>query len=219
MRKTLTVRKDFNSGEIGFAFDDMKINDDLFMVSTDPILLAHDYCEHVNGIGQIGTIHDELEALGGIYFVRGWDGMLRRDRQGMWSFEENIAADISRMYGETGYVPFIELRMQKSRRHDYDEEFKECCAIAKATIVSERDRYGDEYDEKKLNSYLAQTLLRMRIGYRKANKRYKGDRMAAVNLFWNIYRAFERERPEYEGQRYELIVTGQNARVDEIYEY
>lgn len=70
--------------------------DGMAVERTDGVLIAHDLLEHQNGLSEIGTVWDELEALGGIWQVRGRTGdMFVRN---IHTPQVNIASDITRMF-------------------------------------------------------------------------------------------------------------------------
>jgi len=206
----LTVKTDIQSGELGLCFDSLVINPDLFMVTSDPIQIAHDYCEHVNGIAAIGSIHDELEALGGIQFVRGYNEVLRRDNVGSYySFDQNLATDISRMWCERSYIDF---NSWTGERADMDTN-----VICEARLSMLQEYEGMVYSEYR--DYLQSAAAYMALGYEKANKRYESQGQAN-DLFWAMYEAIERLHIDYKGQQFQMHVNEAEARVfvDEYYE-
>ena len=201
----LLVATDHMTGLLGLCFESLVINEDLYMVSPDPIQIAHDYCEHVNGIDQIGSIHDELEALGGIMFVRGYNEILRRDNVGIfYNFDQNIAADIVRMYGEreiTDFTPCDKSDWAKADGIIYE---------ARKGIIEEYWSSGIDYREYR--AYIDSCAAYMEQGYNKAEQRYP-SRMVANDLFWAMFEAVETIECDYEGQRFELSIDEAKARV------
>lgn len=227
---TLTARIDGATGELGYVLDDIPRNDDLFMVATDGLTIAHDIIEHVNGLRNIGTIHDEMEALGGIWFVRGQFGALRRDSIGSaFSTEENLAADLSRMWVEW-HNEVAEFRPYRGKplrlRGDYIDEVLEVGQTishhARKNIRAEEEFLHDEepLDEQAVADYLASARHYFLTGYRKARRRYGGDAHRAYGTFWNIADALDRwvKRAEYEGQRLRLGYSYARATVQELYD-
>lgn len=206
----LTVKEDIHSGELGLCFDSLVINPDLYMVSADPIQIAHDYCEHVNGIPAIGSIHDEFEALGGIQYVRGYNEVLRRDGVGSYySFDQNIASDIVRMWSERGYVDFVSWTGEPA---DMDTNI---IYEARLGMLKEyEDMVYSEYRE-----YLQSAAAYMEQGYSKASQRYESQGQAN-DLFWAMCEAVERLHIDYEGQQFKMQVNEAEALVfvDEYYE-
>lgn len=221
--KILIAKKCPQSGELGYIFKALPFNPDLFMVSNDPLLIAHDLLEHPNGLKNIGTIHDELMALGGIYFIRGYDGRLRRDRIGsVYSFEENISSDIVRMFGELTFVDFKPYT-KRTMSTVPDEKFKEVISLTRGELVKEYDKdiFKSVHDRgTNTNIYLKSALAYMRLGYRKTARRFNNDACYANNLFWEIT---DKLAPyfkyvDYEGQQLKLSVDGNKVYVDEYYE-
>jgi len=205
----LTVKTDIQTGELGLCFASLVINPDLYMVTSDPIQIAHDYCEHVNGIPAIGSIHDELEALGGIQYVRGYNEVLRRDSAGsMYSFDQNLASDISRMWGERGYIDFVSWTGEPA---DLDTNI-----IYEARLSMLQEYEGMIYSEYR--DYLQSAAAYMAQGYEKASQRYESQGQAN-DLFWAMYEAVEHLPIECEGQQFQMHVNETEARVfvDEYY--
>ena len=89
----MTVKTDHNSGELAYFFGEHPN----MRSSMDGIhsgqLAAHDLLEHVNGLDSIGSIDDELEALSGVWYVRGQSGRINN----YYSAEENIASDVTNL--------------------------------------------------------------------------------------------------------------------------
>ena len=63
----LQVAEDQLSGELGLKIKGMRATEGMAMGSG--LLVAHDLLEHQNGLRAIGSVGDELEALGGIWHV------------------------------------------------------------------------------------------------------------------------------------------------------
>lgn len=165
------------------------------MADRDGSLIAHDLLEHQNGLHNIGTVWDELEALGAIWQVRGRHGDLLTDgaRRSIHSPEVHVAADITRMADEG-----LWLSIPRTKRCDYDEDFYAICQIAKKDIIAEYDfRHVD------IDHYLAACFGHMRRGFRKAQRRF-GTGYNGANLFQAILRAVEQCRPEFVGQEFIL---------------
>lgn len=193
--------------------------------ATEGLLIAHDLIEHVNGLTAIGSIDDELEALGGIWYVRGSHGELNRNGTGSYySIEENIASDVVRMFRDHvdggQYVDYSKRRVsQPVSADDYLQTILEC---ADKTYLSEFNSDPDERVQAReaWPAYRKVALARMRRGYAKARRRYeKRGRFAANNLFWHIAEAVEPHcKPDYAGQRFKLSYNKNGCRCEEIYE-
>ena len=211
LMEILTVKEDMQTGELGLCFDSLVINPDLFMVTTDPIQIAHDYCEHVNGIKAIGSIHDEFEALGGIQFVRGYNEVLRRDSTGSYySFDQNLASDIVRMWTERGYIDF---QPWTGEAADMDTNV---IYEARLGMLKEYERSEMVYSEYR--EYLHSAAAYMALGYEKASQRYESQGQAN-DLFWAMCEAVERLHIDYQGQQFQMHINEAEARVsvDEYY--
>jgi hypothetical protein len=188
------------------------------------LIIAHDIMEHVNGLSEIGTIDDELEALGAIWYIRGQHSDISRDGSGSaYTAEENIASDVVRMYRDhvcgDAYVDFHS--KLRTRVCDADEALNTILDYA-------ADSYKGEFSDSELYEavklwpqYRSVCLHRMRTGYRKAyNKWEPKGRFAANSQFWAIAEAVDpyAKRPEYEGMRYKLNYGKGEARCTEDYQ-
>ena len=218
--RLVTVSDEFDN-KPGFALATAKHWADGFMADREGVLIAHDVLEHVNGPAQIGSVWDELEALGAIWQVRARHGDLFTGRNyGVRSMAENIAADLTRMFAEFAADPFHGPGSAKAgtRPHDYDSEFMECITIARNEIPREFDSPNDI--TRQLEPYLALALRRMRIGFRKAEKRY-GTGFQASNQFVAIREAIAdaQKQIDFEGQEFRLRYGHGEAIVTPIYSY
>lgn len=190
-----------------------------FMADRGDILLAHDIVEHQNGVRNIGPIWDELEALGGIWHARGRWGDLGVSSN--YSPAENIASDIVRMARDLSFMSFREqsamgFRPPATHTHDHDDDFREIIEIARGQIPGELDSdYPLDVDK-----YLDEVLHRMRIGFRKATRRF-GDRFASNSQFRAINDAVRNvaKQIDYEGQRFRLAWGSGDCTITEIWEY
>lgn len=59
---------DLHDGSVGLILDGMKLRKTFRVVCTDSVEVAHDLIDHQNGIENIGSIGDELEAIGAEYY-------------------------------------------------------------------------------------------------------------------------------------------------------
>ena len=210
--KPVTLRlvafKDQMTGEIGLGLADMPRNDET-NAANDGLLIAHDILEHQNGVGAIGTIDDELEALGGIWYVRGQHGELRRDRIGSrFSVHESIAADITRMFRDFYYGTPLDTNAPNTVECEADADLREILNCAVNKLHDELD--GDELHidvSMRSEEYMRVCLPRMRIGYEKAKARFEEyGRFFANDLFWEITAAIDPycKQIDYEGQEFDL---------------
>lgn len=201
MKYELQARRDDSTGELGLALAAVDIPDQP-MVDVDGINIAHDIVEHVNGFARIGTIADELEALGAIWYVRGQWGRLCGEREP----ELGIARDVTRMwedYAAGVCFPTEHALAKKTRRHCYAEDALRTI-IAEAGLPREAKRYADA------------VLILMRTGYAKARRKYEPrGRFFANSLFWSIQEAVAPHASskyfKLEGTRYLLQTKGTEA--------
>jgi hypothetical protein len=189
----------------GFALADAKRYEG-FMADRGDVLLAHDIVEHQNGLASIGPIWDELEAMGGIWHARGqWGDMMTPSQH---SPQVNCASDITRMARDlvNAVSPrdFDTLRRAPVTRPSlYDEDFLEILDIARRDIPAEIEDLETDFD---VEEYLADALGRMRIGFRKCERRFSYSRFASYEQFKAISEAVKAAAPdiEFEGQRFRL---------------
>jgi len=211
----LVAFKDENTGDVGLAQKEMP-RDETTNAATDGVLLAHDVVEHVNGPRLIGTIDDELEALGAVWYVRGQHGSLQNGRRTEYHTpEENIAADVTRMFRDHVYDAYVSAA-KRTRATDHEEAF--------AAILDKAERdysheINDEDHDKAADmwpAYRAAALAGMRTGYRKAFKRWeRHGRFAANTAFWAIADAVEpcaKHAEEYQTFRLTYDVRSGEAR-------
>ena len=212
---TLIARTDQHSGELGLMIKGVPVID-YFMVANEGFLIAHDILEHQNGLGAIGSIGDELEALGGVWFIRGQHCDMRRDRPAYHSPELDIASDVSNMAGMFWNGVPLRVSYKNTKPHDQDENFQEIINMARSDFYSEYDQTAGVIPE-----YWEACLHYMRTGYRKAAKRFNNRSMLANSMFWNIADACDSacQHVEYEGQTFRLSYTADDASCFEIIDY
>ena len=188
-----------------------------FMVAREGLLIAHDVIEHQNGFGHIGKVWDELEALGGIWYIRGrWGDMMTPS---IHSPQTNVASDVSRMLQD--WLDETTPRCHQftfTRPCDYDEDFDEILAIARKNIRAEDPEC---VSSGAADEYLIEAKHRLRIGFRKAWRRFDGSGFAGNNQFRAIKEAVDqhlRWGPEFEGQEFILTYGGGEANMREVQE-
>ncbi len=213
---------DSMTGTLGLGISTMPRNDET-NASVDGLLIAHDIIEHVNGAKHIGSIDDELEAMGALWYTRGQWGDLRRDGRGSrFTPTESVASDLTRMFRD--YFHGVTLnKATVTKPTDLDDDFIEIIARATEDYASEVD---EEEHEEQAKVYNNVCLSRMRMGYRKAKNKYeKHGRHAANNLFWAIAECMEKpvKHISHEGQQFKLNYGFDSngdayAHCDEMYE-
>lgn len=206
-------------GEPMFHFDDSKQNHDGVWGVAEGYLIAHDIVEHAR-LKDIGTVRDELMALGGIWYVRGQFGEISRSPRG------NAVPTHDAIAHELVTLSSIQAdkknRLNVSRISEcgYEDDFNDIVNIAKPKIVSELECYDMTRNEihNFLDSYLEDSRRLMVAGFNHAHKRYKrvGGATKANTIFWNIAEEFDRfVRYEdfWEGQQIALHVNFTTASV------
>jgi len=168
------------------------------------VLVAHDLVEHVNGWRNIGTVEDEMEACGGIWFCRGQYGDISRDGSGsMHTPEHHVSVEIA---NNLRYITNRRLDVIYTEAGDAEDALQEIWQDGWKGVRSEILDESDWLDaEQKANVRFnyQQVIHWMRSGYRKAAKRY-GSGMSANRLFWNIHDTIEGYKWAEEWNEYEL---------------
>lgn len=195
-------------------------NVDGMMADRDGLLVAHDLIEHQNGSKHIGTVWDELEALGGIWHARGRWGDMMAKHGNAYSPAQNVASDLVRMFPEWSYdaMPPREHRLKATRAHDHDEDFLEIIAIAREDIPKEYGGFDEALNPDEMERYLSEALHRMRTGFRKATRRF-GERFGSNNQMRAIKDAVSSvaKHIEFEGQEFILSYGNGEAEIREFY--
>jgi len=190
------------------------------IISTEGVVIAHDLLEHCNGIKSIGSVDDELEALGACWFIRGQHGYLRPEA--INDPVDGLARDVAMLadYYVRGGVPFHST-VPNTRPCIADAYLEDIVNEAEHFIYSELrhqvDHVGPYVD--KVREFLDASLHYMRTGYRKAHKRFKGNGNLAHSMFWDIARAVDpyAKHCEFEGQEYRLSYDRHGATCEEFY--
>jgi hypothetical protein len=179
------------------------------MVAREGLLIAHDLLEHQYGLKAIGSVGDELVALGGVWFVRGEWSDLSRDGQGnMYSAEENLARDAASLAGYYANGCSYRMPVPRTRRHDCDDAFH--------TIIDVGMR-GMDPDIEVDPQFWTDSLHFLRHGYNLAKRRF-GDIGKANQQFWAIAKAVDprAKHAEHVGQEFRLRYGGGYATCEEV---
>ena len=105
---TLVTCRDPSDGSTGFVPDGMIVESGGLVPAQTGEALAHDLLEHVNGVGAIGGVPDELEAVGAIWQIRGRHGdQANGPRVGLVNTASLtlVVADLIQDTDEDGYWP------------------------------------------------------------------------------------------------------------------
>jgi hypothetical protein len=128
----------------------------------------------------------------------------------MRSVEDNIASDFVRMFRDFFYGAYLPLKVPRTMPCDADDAFDSIIEYVKrdAPLEIECDKDMTAEYKKLLADYLKVCKPLMRIGYRKAVRKYeKHGRHFANNLFWKITEEIDRflkHAELYEGAEYKL---------------
>lgn len=148
--------------------------------SLEGLLIAHDILEHQNGLRAIGSVGDELEAAGGIWFVRGVMYDMVRGTHNVHTPHEHVSTLMKELayYSTTG-VP-LRVHVPNTKDHVCDVDFEEIITLAKDTDDPASDKFYED------------ALHLMRVGYNKAKRRFKDNHAYAGNQFWAISKAVDK---------------------------
>lgn len=216
----LISKNDPETGELGLIIKGLHVSN-YPMVASEGLQIAHDLLEHQNGVENIGTIGDELEALAGVWFVRGQHADMSRDNRGsMYSPEENIASDICNMgvmYHNGSY--FNHKVSKQTHEHDQDEYFDCILEYGRKSLLDELRCDDEPINHERVEHYLMMCKHYLRTGMRKAEKRYKGRDWAVNSLFWDIAQTVDpyTKRCDYEGQEFILTYDWERVNCEEYY--
>lgn len=196
----LVARHDQETGDLGLMVEGTPIIN-YPMVASEGLLIAHDLLEHVQGVESIGSIGDELLAMGAIWFIRGQHCDIRRGS--LATPHEHIAADLVNMGRIVieGGVPY-RVKVPRTKAHDCDVDFQDILNIAKKDLKGELETYNSE----RVHEYLEDCLHFMRRGYNMAKARYKN--VDVNSLFWKIAEEVDDclKWVEVEGQEFLLTI-------------
>ncbi len=203
----LEAVQDLATGEVGLIASGMKLFD-YPMTAHSGSLIAHDLIEHQQGVRNIGSIDDELIALGACWYIRGQFHDLDRQHFSNIAAEAQLGSDVAnlaRHYNEgvafRGAVP-------ATRPCRHDEAFHAILEQGQALFAREQESGEEPTDASRMTAYFAAALHCLRRGYRLAHRRF-GDPLNANALFWAIADAVEpHARVDYAGQRYQPMRYG-----------
>lgn len=195
-----------NSGKLGLFVAGMKSG--FLDAATTGDLVAHDILEHQNGTRSIGGICDELEALGGVWFVRGQHGYLRDNSN--YTPQEDLAGDVAHLFSYVNAGCSMERHYNFTHRHDFDEDFRDILELAEGHTDDE-EPMTDEYKSVALHA--------MRTGFRKASRRFLCG-ISANSMFRDVREAVDsliNREMECEGQVFLLEYNYNGAWARELY--
>lgn len=202
---TLEYREDQESGELGFHVHGATLEEGKYNMATDGLLIAHDILEHQR-IKDIGSIGDELKAMGAIWYIRGQFGDFPNS---IVAPQDNISSDITRMARDYVYNPYFDCPVPIKNKHWLHEEFTNMITKARGDLHHELD--DSDRGSSRESEYFTAALAFMTAGYQAAERRFKriGGGVRANSLFHSIQRAVDTalKWAEHEGQQFTLHVN------------
>ena len=168
-----------SDGQLFVVLDRLRNLDFDVAMTVDGQVVAHDIVEHCNGIENIGSVEDELEALGAILYVRGVNGV-------------EVDADIVTLFETTVMGELTLDWITRSRSVIGEENIVDNIMKARSRLLKGvRDEpYPEEVTVAHVNTFLEQAHHRMRKGWMKAHSRWKSweralNQFSAIELAVN----------------------------------
>lgn len=220
---TLIYEEDQSWGGMGFRIEGTTLNPDAYNMATSGELVAHDILEH-SSLKDIGTIGDELKALGASWYVRGRWGSYNRNSfgspyDGLANNLVELAVDI--ITGNKHYHQPV----PKLAGCECSEDFDVVIETFRKSIKLELDSHNSNWSQSSIDSFIKSARCFLRRGYNDAKARYEPrlGRFGANNSFWAITDAVDKalKIAEVEGQRFKLKVNLTKAKAiceEEFYE-
>ena len=205
-REEFTIRfmEDFKSGElsmflVGTNFEDMD-------GSYDSSLVAHDIMEHVNGLGEIGGVIDEVKAIGAAYFTR-YETGYNVTLEGM----KGDLLDVSR-YTNYAFTPIVDNRLLEDAEEIGIKE------LADSVTLDDVESNKEHGDIENAQSYINNLVYWLMAGYQAAQSLYVCNHFA-VDVFKEIERTItecrnNNEYGEFEGLEFDLRIDWDSGEVN-----
>lgn len=206
--KRLRAVMDDEFGILGLKFIEPRKTCNGKFTITDGLTLAHDIIEHQQGTSKIGTIGDEMVALGGVCYSRAQWSDMSRDRNYTHKDEEGLANDIMYMASLYFYnkIPFRQ-KLITSRKDDPTDYVDYVIEAARENWSSHFDHQHDirKISQQDIDTYLETCRIYMLHGAKLADRRF-GSGMLANQMFWEIERVTSDliKDIQYEGQEFLL---------------
>lgn len=203
----MTLEECLETGELGFYVHGTPRTHGMF-TGTSGVLVAHDLIEHVNGLGMIGSVGDELMALGAIWKVRGqWGDVVRGEVGSALSSEQHIAGEIPELYGH--FHRGVPMRMEAPPTEGEKFLYEVWDAIADEAIKMVRGDWttDDEYSFETWEEFLSLGRHLFVAGGVKLEEIWGTNALAANSQFWSIHDEVEGHLQEgfyVEGQEFHL---------------
>jgi hypothetical protein len=190
----------------------------IVLESSSGYLLAHDLVEHQNGPEAIGSVADELEALGGLWYTRGSWGYPYLSEQ--HRSEDLLRYELLNLFSDWLYkdwgspIPklgrqYLREEMEPIAASMSEEYFNELSSCA-LRVVPHRKKLVREFSKGSLRFLCS--------GAAKAHRRY-GSQHTANNFFCLMVQAAKDILSEVEvpGQVFRLSYSFSNYRIKSIY--
>lgn len=216
----LIARDDYSVG-LGIMLEDVPWMKDEPMVAQSGLLIAHDIMEHPNGLKSIGSIDDELEALGGVHYIRGEPGQMSH-KQFVQS-NDSLKYDVA--YLAEFFLRDIEFRhpWKNCADSDYFDFFEMIADDARYLIKDHIELEIEEGEDLSILTNRMEQFLRavphyMVMGYRKTRERFPCQDLAC-HMFWLIADTVDpyTKACEFEGQKYTLNINWKDEKVSCFY--
>lgn len=224
MRYTrLTMKEDLATGELGLILDGIRMLNTP-MVSLSGMGIAHDIMEHQNGTRAIGSVGDEVEALGGMWFVRGEQNDTRMEENGIYrrtDMVDTVAGDLAHLCSIFMRGVPLRVAVPATRKHHCDAKFDASIAEGKMVYMNDYSNEFKNVDKNRVNAFFEYAKHLLRTGYRKASVRFNQNNDEANAQFWAIATAVNdvlAYEGDIEGQQFVLGYGDCRATFKEFYE-
>lgn len=209
----VTVSDDFDLSP-GLAISGTYTDFDRFMADREGMLITHDILEHLNGPECIGSVLDEFQALGAVYYVRGQDpDLMNPNRRRIYQpVSKTLANDLIGLiedYLQGGDAVVHHPRpasLSSYEEEDFDEFLAECIEF------TSQDKSHDLDAETKAE-FLKDAADHMRSGFYHAHAVY-GCRGVAQNRFYYLREEMIRIlkfEVETEGQTFKVLLNDDDS--------
>jgi hypothetical protein len=167
MKYVFEYREHEDYGSMGWAMKGCQDADPL-----DGKAVAHDILEHFPKVPESFGIGGEFMALGACYYLRGETGVLSN---GYYTYADNIAGEFPEILNHylDHRLPFPEPKPTSGTGYG-EPGISEIIAEARKLCTSEDGQFCGDPNKHDLDNMLKKARGYMRIGYRKAARRYAG---------------------------------------------
>lgn len=206
LKPSYTLIAKEEEGQLGWTLEGLpSCEDESQTITREGYIIAHDLLDHVTGFESMGSINDELIAMGALWFIRGEYDEMRRGSTVHRSNESSVADTVASFGRDV--LQHDSDNFNKVDLEDIEHDthcFQGVIECARQEIISEweHDKDLDGEDHAAIINYLIQANALLEQGYTLAQERYN-DNWSQVNaLFFDIVEILDKHmhEPEFEGE-------------------